>query len=470
MTRAATLLVVAAMAVAAVVVLLSRSPRDGGEPAMEAPLSDPSASGEPTMETSPPDPSALTVFFSGEESGYLEPCGCDDTIIGGFPRRFSVMESTSREGGATMALENGDLNEDLGEQQKLKYRYQMQTLQAIGCHALNIGEKDLALGVDHLREMQALAAFPFLTTNILQAPDTPLFEPVAYVPLRVGAADRQAIVLGVLADSLLPYAEQQGLLVRPAREAVDEALMGLTADLRILLFHGDRDEASAIFGDHKELDLIIAGHRRPKSEEIRRPGAPPIFVTGEKGKELCRVRVTFDDEGARIGTFDPVTLTNRIPDSPFIVPILRQYYDEVAQLDLIDKLAIEYPPGGQQYVGSRACRGGCHEHDAAHKIWKESKHSKAIQTLADKGRDKDPECVVCHAVGLGFESGFSDVNATPDLAGVGCESCHGVGSGHAENPEKGFGHARGEKSCLPCHDPEHSPKFDFQEYWAKIEH
>ena len=34
----------------------------------------------------------LTLLISGEELGYLEPCGCAEGQLGGFPRRDSVIQ------------------------------------------------------------------------------------------------------------------------------------------------------------------------------------------------------------------------------------------------------------------------------------------------------------------------------------------------------------------------------------------
>src|SRR6185312_9998287 len=67
-----------------------------------------------------------------------------------------------------------------------------------------------------------------------------------------------------------------------------------------------------------------------------------------------------------------------------------------------------------------------------------SKHSHAYQTLVDAKhpslRQYDGECIVCHTVGFGYKSGFTDAIKTPHLENVGCESCHGPGSLHAKNP------------------------------------
>lgn len=69
---------------------------------------------------------------------------------------------------------------------------------------------------------------------------------------------------------------------------------------------------------------------------------------------------------------------------------------------------VSAPESNPVYVGSEKCKK-CHE--GAYDVWKQSTHSHAYQTLVDAKepslRHFDPECIVCHTVGFGFQSGFS---------------------------------------------------------------
>jgi len=95
--------------------------------------------------------------------------------------------------------------------------------------------------------------------------------------------------------------------------------------------------------------------------------------------------------------------------------------------------------GGPKYVGSKNCRI-CHINE--HKSWAATKMANAFESLKpgvcaekkkaaglDPAKDytADKTCLPCHTTGYGRAGGFVDIATTPDLAGVGCEVCHGAG-------------------------------------------
>ena len=102
-------------------------------------------------------------------------------------------------------------------------------------------------------------------------------------------------------------------------------------------------------------------------------------------------------------------------------------------------------------------------------VGKKTKHSHAYHTLVEKGHEKDPDCLTCHTVGFGFQTGFISEPQTPTLADVGCENCHGVGGNHVKNPQPGYGKVT-KANCLTCHTSENSPNFDYDVYFPKILH
>ncbi len=122
------------------------------------------------------------------------------------------------------------------------------------------------------------------------------------------------------------------------------------------------------------------------------------------------------------------------------------------------------PPGNEgltgDYVGSERC-SDCHS--TIHNNWLNTLHAGALNTLEEIGQDTNESCIGCHVVGFGEPGGFTSRALTDDLAGVGCEACHGPGRAHASNAE--------DESLRPvinltaevcgrCHTGDHHPNFD----------
>ena len=97
------------------------------------------------------------------------------------------------------------------------------------------------------------------------------------------------------------------------------------------------------------------------------------------------------------------------------------------------------------FVGSKDCKK-CHIKE--YKSWEETKMAQAYESLkpgvdveakaamglsADEDYTQNAECVACHVTGYGKTGGFTSVEETPELVGVGCESCHGAGGTYIQD-------------------------------------
>ena len=147
-----------------------------------------------------------------------------------------------------------------------------------------------------------------------------------------------------------------------------------------------------------------------------------------------------------------------------------------------------------QFVGAKTC-GMCHkkaDQGEQLKIWQESAHAKAFETLKSEEATKiaggnafeKAECLKCHATGHGVDAALLGSKFKIE-DGVQCETCHGAGSeykskktmqDHAKSVAGGMteyaDEAAIEAQCKTCHNEE-SPtykEFDFKKMWAKIAH
>jgi hypothetical protein len=113
------------------------------------------------------------------------------------------------------------------------------------------------------------------------------------------------------------------------------------------------------------------------------------------------------------------------------------------------------------YVSYKACIE-CHPQVV--ESWKNTPHAKAFETLKTQGEEKqkNPGCLKCHVIGFDKDGGFIDMDLTPELKGVQCESCHGPGRKHVESQDPINIIAKpDETSCRVCHTEGQDKNFNF---------
>ena len=413
----------------------------------------------------------LTLLISGEELGYLEPCGCAEGQLGGFPRRDSVIQQLAVKGKTLVPVANGDLIDNANRQSELKAEIGFAALKEMGYAAYNVGERDLLLGIDRLKYLQRTSGIPFLSANLFHG-EKRVFQPFVIHTVNLQGNQIQVAIVGVLSQSFEVHVENAGADLRledPVTVLIDLVeKLDQAADLIVLLAHSDLAESEALMSAFPQIDVVVSGH------EIEELHEDPVFVentvllnTGTKGKAFGQLDIRWDNDGTVADyDFQVVSLSERLPDSPRMVELLTLYQEMLASENLLVDLEREPPATGGMYVGSASCKG-CHAE--AYTVWKQSKHAHAYQTLVSHGHAADPECLTCHTVGFGFQTGFVNVEATPNLPNVGCENCHGVGGNHVKNPKKGYGQVI-QANCLTCHTAQNSPKFDHDVYLPKIQH
>lgn len=452
---------VAWRACAVVMLILCTSLAAGRPPSVEDPAG-------PTE----PFPAQLTILFSGELNGKLEPISCP-TCGGGLARRHALVRSIRFEQNPVVLLECGDVVQEVGAESELKFQTALLAMNEMGYDALNIGEFDVALGPRFLTNMAQRARFPLISANVADSNGQRFFPAYTMIERVIGGKRLRVAVLGVLSDRTADYlAKQQQVevTVLNADQAVATTLDRLKgkADVRILLAHAGAEEALSLARKHRELDLVIYSHEANLPAENEGSTEEQIVANaGGEGEHIARLDVSLDESLRRLShSFSSLMLSDLVPDSP----------DVRAMLDSSMRLAIDrgfgvsesvkQPVRGGYYVGTNLC-AGCHEE--AYRVWSESRHAKAFAPLRNKKRQSDARCLRCHATGYGFFTGFESEEDTPELANVGCEACHGVGSNHGSNPTTRYGRtSRG--NCKSCHDKLNSPRFNYSTYYKKIAH
>jgi 2',3'-cyclic-nucleotide 2'-phosphodiesterase (5'-nucleotidase family) len=208
-----------------------------------------------------PEPRALSlsIVFGSEINGYITPCGCSKPMVGGIPRRATLLKQLA-EKHTLLALENGDLTKATGRQDELKAEALIEMLNAMGYDALNLGRYDFQLGMDYLRALQAQFKGAMLCGNV-QEGGNPAFD--AYTLVEKSHLNRpvRVLIAGLISEKYADAIRKRNphLSIIPAAQKLDALRSQIESmgDLRVLLFYGAAQEATQLAQAHPYFHLIV---------------------------------------------------------------------------------------------------------------------------------------------------------------------------------------------------------------------
>ena len=349
----------------------------------------------------------------------------------------------------------------------------MDAMKTLGTDAVNVGDRDLRFGRAFLEQRARKSGLPMVSANLLDAKSRkPVFNP--YVMRRVGNVN--VGVFGLITDKGDLGPGKDSLAVEDPQAAARRTVIELKrkgANVIVLLSQLGKQEGEDLVTGVEGIDAVIMGRNVMLIQQGRMVKNTIANYGGEQGQYIGRTELTLDDRRRMLtGTSESVLLGPEITDKPEIATLVKGFEDALNEKNR--KLEMELQaktraqtndPGVAHYIGTEMCMR-CHVKEAAQ--WKTTSHSQAWNTLQVVKRDADPECITCHSVGYNKPGGFVSFAATPLLANVGCENCHGMGTEHESFAQ---GPSRVDAStCMQCHNKERDPGFEFTAYLPRVTH
>lgn len=445
---------------------------EAGESGAEGPLVPPGP---------PPD---LILIYTGRVRGFVEPCGCPRNPAGGISRRAGYLELLEKEYPKTrvVLLETGEFASEFDEPGRLKTGTYVEALGELGYDAVGLGQRELAGGLDAFAEIFGERALPLVSASFtVRGSDETLVDPYIVKEYKLDRGRKLRVgFMGLTShNSIFASRGREGRSV-VTRDPVVQArrylpMVKQEADFVILLANlNGTDIGRVVKAVPGAVDLVLAAFSDRLSpwamEEI---GGVPTFYAGDRGRRLGEVRVFLDESGVEKMTAHQIHLTRRYPEvdryQRVIGTMLTRVNSLMKEKAIKEGAAPAVAAGGlegEEYVLSSRCLN-CH--DAAYRVWEHSRHAHAMETLVSANQDYNPECISCHSTGYGKVRGFRSASATPGLANVHCEACHGPGAFHVEDTSAPYGNVP-PRVCFSCHTRENSPDFSFFKYWNTIKH
>ncbi len=467
--------------------------------------------------TPAPDAGAqsVAVFVGSDLRGYLGPCGCSENMRGGIARAAHVL-AEARAQGPTVFFEAGDslfhsqkLTDVTVPQEKRKAQALGEAFTQMGLVARGRGERDDALG-DAFRTSLRLPELAPGDVKVVEVAGHKVAAAFAQDEAGMVAAAKKAraagaeLVVGLMhatfdvtqkaaanpaleADVLVvahSAHENDGEESRLLRGRVPVAVVQSKgrALLRLDATFDGPPGRMAWVGSAADVERELAaldGRIELLRAEVNAPGLSDA-LRGLKKAKLEELMVRREQrasappprtQGTRSLSARFVPLETSVPMEKVVEELVRVYDFDVAKLNLEYAKAhgqdCPKPAKGEAaFVGNNACRE-CHEETFP--VWEASKHAHAYKSLEEKGKQYHLDCVRCHVVGMDRPGGVCRVDRVEGRKDVGCESCHGPGSLHSEDPT-GDNIALGNTpaDCVGCHDAENSPHFNFTTYLTQI--
>lgn len=456
-----------------------------------------------------------TLVFTSELKGYLAPCGCSENMRGGIDRAAFQVEQLKKSGRPVLLLDTGDalfgtktIQDEAVAQQERKARAVAQALTAMGVVGTAPGPLDDARGAA-FRQALGLPELPADATKTFEVQGhrvvvarSAKLETLATLAAQARAAKASVII---------------GLFEGPWDEAV-KAGAGEGLELDLLLATRGRDEWSTeenrlamlktpvVQVQSKGRSLLrVDLHLRDatKVQWLKSPSETQreLEALGQR-IELLRAQVNDPSAGDELRALKqaklaeviarrealaaeqvPVPATGNaaavrfVPleasfeKRPEVTAVVTAYDRDVGELNLAwakeHGAECEAPaPGKPSYTGSGVCIG-CHL--AAWQVWQGTKHPHGYESLVSQGKQHHLDCVTCHVTGWKERGGVCRIDQVEGKTEVGCEACHGPGSGHVSVPVKAtIVRPTTAQACVGCHDRENSPHFDFEKYLPRI--
>ncbi len=405
----------------------------------------------------------VTLIYSGNMNGELEPCGCSEGgDFGGVKRRATQLASLRQDNTALVVISTGGLVAHESTQDRLRSEYLLKGLATMNYDAVAVQWQDVAFGTQFISAVPLpwvasnWQAGEFAKARIIERAGV-LLEFFSWLdPEQDPAAKMQATAAKVSADT-------HGLLesLKAAKSAGRVTLLSTAYPL---------EQIKNIL-PLTDVDVLLIQSAHEVYGEPQQLGGTLVLQPGSRGMRLGRVDLEL--AGNHIKTFkhEVIPLPKSVPDAAYLSAWYDEYNSRVKE-EYLKRSAIRKAlrSGDSPYAGADVC-AQCHQ--SAHQIWLGSEHAKAFGDLEAVGKSFDPDCIKCHTVGFERDGGFIDLAMSGNLVNVQCENCHGAGQAHVAaggtQPLGNKGWAP-QQMCAQCHVDSHSPDFNFERYWPKITH
>ena len=322
---------------------------------------------------------AAVLLLTGEQHGYLEPCGCSIHQLGGMARRADLVRILTEERKWSVAgLDVGGTPKRNRRQDEIKYLALFDAFKTLKYGAVALGLEELKFGADFLLQQQVADPEEAKQAVALVSANVALYDPpIEGWPLASRIVQVGAVKVGVTAivgvslrEHVAPVGAMSNITIRDPAEALPAAIEALHAeqpDFLVLLSHGSTEEAKQLAEKFPVFRIVLTagGPEEPDKKPVV-VGKTWVVQAGHKGKRVG-VLGYFPDDANEPFRYDLVTLDDvRFKNDPRMRELMKTYQQQLLDeaISTADELQFKHP-SGHVFVGAEKC-GECHTKAFAH--------------------------------------------------------------------------------------------------------
>ncbi|NMC39441.1 MAG: bifunctional metallophosphatase/5'-nucleotidase [Bacteroidales bacterium] len=293
----------------------------------------------------------------------------DDKTLGGFARIGCIIESEKKKNqGITLVCDAGDfLMGTLFHTLEASTGFQLRLMQQMGYDVVSIGNHEFDFGPEKLAAIVSQSKKngkipPLILGNAVFSSKDPGDDDLEAlykdkVISRKLIIERDSLKIGLFsvmgrdASEVAPLSRPVSFskVVSFAKEMVRE-LKAEDCDMIICMSHSgiEKGKDGAWGGEDVELarkvrgiDLIISGHTHTELEEPLIVEGVPVIQTGEYGKNVGRIEMTWSPSGIRVNNYRLIAVNDELEGNRQIQDLILRQQDIITR-DLLKPLDLEY--------------------------------------------------------------------------------------------------------------------------------
>jgi 5'-nucleotidase/UDP-sugar diphosphatase len=273
----------------------------------------------------------LTVIYINDTHGYVLPDDSSGSSLGGFARIATVVQNIIADRENVLFLCAGDLLSGPAINTIFKGEVDVKCLNQMGLTACTLGNHEFDFGQERLKELESLAEFPFVSSNVWVSAENATFTKDRYISPYLPDFDLPVVIYGLTTTETPTSTDQQNVLGLQFLDptAVSRKLLEYWAGkypVVIALTHLGWKTDDQLALDVPQIDLIVGGHSHDAINPPDKIGDTVIVQAGEKGKYVGVIDLKFDKTG-QIEKYQSqlIPVDSKVPENPEVASIIAPY-------------------------------------------------------------------------------------------------------------------------------------------------